>query len=288
MDRWAVVMLGLSTLVGCFEVHRVDGGGDAGACPGAPPACYFYDAAEDCCTDSGPPASCGEAGWSCPPSARSETACPSFCTSSSCSGEEPPRCVAVIEVEGRRCCDLDRSTPAVCEGSRWQCPPDGAREGACATLGVCSVGGPCEGLSLAGCLAAGCAPVFDDLCCPSCGDPFCADCVDWAFIGCEPFAERCLDGAPAPCGSVSEGFCDGDVPLCAEAYPTSEAGCSVAGCVPAVPADCPRCEPQCVPVRAESCSAICPAEPPSCPEGMVPEADGTCFTGRCIPASVCG
>lgn len=284
----AAVALSLWALAGCFETHRVDGAADGGLCPGAPPRCFFFDGAEGCCTDSGPPASCGETGWDCPPSALREAACPRFCVSAGCTGE-PPRCAAVRNSPADPCCDADARTPATCDGSAWQCPPDHVEESQCVELGLCSAGGACDGLPLARCLSEGCAPVFDDFCCPSCGDErFCADCVDWAFLRCEPFAERCLDGGPSPCGAIAEAFCDGGAPDCSEAFPTSEAGCSVAGCVPAVQADCPECEALCVPARATSCEALCPADPLPCPDRMVPEGDGTCFTGRCIPASVCG
>ena len=34
--------------------------------------------------------------------------------------------------------------------------------------------------------------------------------------------------------------------------------------------------------------SICDAVPPSCPPGQTAESNGSCYTGFCIPATVCG
>lgn len=146
---------------------------------------------------------------------------------------------------------------------------------------------PCEGLGAVACFAnTDCAPVWDDSCCPSCTDGPCADCTNPDYQGCVPFV-TCRSPS---CGQVPAWGCFPSAPTCADAVVIDDDSCSVAGCVPAVPAiddTDPVTPPVCVPLTGDSCTTACRRVAPNCPEGTVPEGDGLCYTDRCIPAFAC-
>jgi len=145
---------------------------------------------------------------------------------------------------------------------------------------------PCAGLGEVACLEAGCLPTYHDACCSSCEPGTgCADCADPEFWECHAAAEVC---GVTECYQASEWGCGGAEPDCSDASPTGLGSCSLPGCAPVVAAE-GSMEPveRCVPVTAESCSVACRALPPTCPTGTTAEADGFCWTGNCIPASVC-
>lgn len=167
----------------------------------------------------------------------------------------------------------------------------GVGGGTTTTTGSGGAGGSlCEGLPEAACLAAfpSCAPAYDDACCPICDPGPCADCVDYAFHHCGDVATVC--GPGDNCWVTSTWGCGGAPPQCpdiggpgGEFACKSTPGCVVASCSPDVNCN----ELVCRPVVAGSCTALCNAIPPSCPPGTVAEADGSCWTGYCIPADVC-
>ncbi len=144
----------------------------------------------------------------------------------------------------------------------------------------------CADFGPAACLQNGCVPTYDDTCCPVCEPSgVCADCANPDFYVCRSFEDACM---AAFCSLPAPRTCEGALPDCARATPFDEDSCSVPGCVPAVaPLGSPELPPTCVPITAGSCTAVCRIEPPPCPSGTVAEADGSCFTNRCIPASVC-
>jgi len=145
----------------------------------------------------------------------------------------------------------------------------------------------CEVLGPAACLTAGCVPTYDDACCPVCTpEGFCADCSNPDFFVCRPFEDACM---AAFCSMPATWSCDGSPPDCDMATPFDEDSCDRAGCVPAIgPVGSPELPAICVPITAASCMAFCRIEPPECPGGTVPEGDGDCYTGLCIPGVVCG
>ncbi len=150
----------------------------------------------------------------------------------------------------------------------------------------------CATLGEAACLAAfpECAPVYDDSCCPMCGKgKFCADCTNWDFIGCEPYQARC-DPPELPCGETPLWACEGGEADCGPLAFSGPDPCGdTQGCNLAIPA-CDDCGPdECHPATASSCGneVTCEMAPPLCQDDMVPEADGDCWTGFCIPAAVC-
>lgn len=148
---------------------------------------------------------------------------------------------------------------------------------------------PCDDLGPAACLAdvaLDCAPAFDDACCPSC-DPTgaCADCIDWAYRGCRPRTSVCLTG---DCATVPSWACGPAAPVCETAVRVGLTSCDRVGCVPAfAPEGGPEPTVACVPILGTSCTVFCRRAAPDCPEGTVPEGDGSCYTDRCIPAFVC-
>jgi len=149
--------------------------------------------------------------------------------------------------------------------------------------------GPCDGLGPAACLAAGCAPDFDDSCCPQC-EPTgaCADCVHPEYHSCQPYAAACL-GGPS-CGTAPTWGCGPTAPQCDGAHVVDLDTCSQVGCVPAYPSGEGDPDPAtaiCVPIEATSCTVSCRRIEPPCPTGTRAEGDGFCYTDRCIPAFVC-
>jgi hypothetical protein len=177
--------------------------------------------------------------------------------------------------------------------------PASGSGGATSTSGTSSstgtAGGPptaCDTLGEPGCLDAfpDCAPVYDDTCCPTCNPGPCADCQNFAFDHCAPAIDVCASAMPT-CGTIPAWACTGGAPECpvigqggdyaCDATP----GCVVASCSP--DANCGN-EHQCHPVGAGSCTALCDAVPPTCPVGFAAEANGSCWTGYCIPGEVCG
>jgi hypothetical protein len=150
-------------------------------------------------------------------------------------------------------------------------------------------GGParCEGLTEAECVGRPeCAPLYDDFCCPGCVPiGACADCYRPQMYRCVRAPEAC---SGAECGFVSMDHCAGAIADCSSAMVVAGNRCDVPGCVAAIDPSCADdCPVECVPVQPALCTAFCDLEPPPCPVGMAPEADGGCFTGRCIAASAC-
>jgi hypothetical protein len=153
-------------------------------------------------------------------------------------------------------------------------------------------GGACSAFDHVTCLAnhPQCAPVYDDLCCPSC-EPTggCADCVDMQFAYCSDWEPACGDTLGLLCGTPTEAGCAGTPAQCgaAEGSPSpcgAWPGCIATYC--AADADC-KTEPLCSPATAGTCTALCAVLPPPCPPGLVPEADGGCWTGMCIDDALC-
>lgn len=150
--------------------------------------------------------------------------------------------------------------------------------------------GECESLEEIGCLGAypQCVPIYDDKCCPSCEMGGCADCINIAFHHCAPGA---LCNTADFCGLLPDWACSGGEAECDIDPGGSQTPCAtVPGCIPAY---CPTnltCDqdPICHPVRAKSCTTMCDSVPPPCPDGTYPEGDGFCYTGLCIPESLCG
>lgn len=146
----------------------------------------------------------------------------------------------------------------------------------------------CEGLGEVACNgAAGCVATYHDACCSTCEPGLgCADCTDWEFWSCETRVDGC---SGTLCGQTAAWECPELGPDCGSAVPTGLGSCSVPGCVPAVAAEgfMDPVEP-CVAVTAASCTVACRAVMPNCPEGTTAEGDGSCWTGRCIPAEICG
>jgi hypothetical protein len=145
---------------------------------------------------------------------------------------------------------------------------------------------PCAGRNPAACMGTlGCAPVWDDLCCPSCTSGGCADCTNYAYFECRAESSSC---PTAECGLVPPAICGGGIPDCTAARRVDEDSCDIAGCVPVVPPiDGPPLVVRCVPVTADSCTVACRRIAPNCPAGTFAEGDGFCYTDRCIPAFVC-
>lgn len=147
---------------------------------------------------------------------------------------------------------------------------------------------PCAALSWTSCLARApdCVATYHDACCSSC-EPAggCADCTDWQFWTCRDARDAC---DAAHCSTPAPGECAGARPGCEGARVVGPRSCDIPGCVPAVAADgfMDPVKP-CVLVTRETCQALCFALPPSCPDGWSAEADGSCWTGRCIPIDVC-
>ncbi len=252
---WAALLGSLAAFVpGCFDDHAVepDGGGvDGGRADGGG-------------TDGGEPDGDVDAG-------------------------AHVTCVRLANVPDLgRCCLEERPLGGTgsCEalGTNWH-------PGRCSDYPVCPVSEPCESLPLDACIsAAGCVPVFDNACCPSCGmvGP-CADCTDWRFERCVSQEVAC-DPAADFCWSPIDGACEGRAPDCRGVAPTSERSCAVPGCIVQQSPPCDDCIPTrtCVPHRGlDSCQAVCLEVPVDCGEGWVPEASGGCFTGSCIPEEAC-
>jgi hypothetical protein len=219
------------------------------------------------------------------------------------------RSVAVFLVLLAAACDGDVSAPEEATGSGagsgssgtggqgnagTTASAGGAGGGVSTAAGGASIGsggaGSCAGRFEADCMGTpACAPVYDDACCPTCdpGAP-CADCSNPEFLHCAVLADVC-NQAPA-CGIVPDWVCLGAPHVCPEVVGEDTYQCeATAGCVVA------RCSPdvncnqvKCATVNSESCTALCDAIPPSCPAGTTAEADGSCYTGYCIPSAVCG
>lgn len=152
----------------------------------------------------------------------------------------------------------------------------------------------CAGLGPAACLAnVACVPTFDDACCPSCRPSAgCADCTNPTYEACVPLtASRCPMGSSMACGITPPWGCGPAAPTCEDSHVVDVDSCDRAGCVPGYPSgegEPPIDAAVCVPITADSCTAACRLDPGPCPDGTLPEGDGSCYTGRCIPRFVCG
>lgn len=143
-----------------------------------------------------------------------------------------------------------------------------------------------------GCLGAypTCVPVYDDVCCPSCNPGTCSDCINVQFHHCAPNSPTC-GVAPPSCGTTPQWACAGGKADCSinalgSVEPChAKAGCTAAYCP--VGAMC-NVDPVCTPVTKGTCTALCDGLPPPCPPGTFAEANGSCYTGLCVPADVCG
>ncbi len=278
-------LLALLLLAACAQSHGndEDGGTDTGTdsgdrCGPSPGGIYCL---WECCTDSGPALVCEGGDWVCPAGSRHVDECP-FCPTM-CGGPAP----GCIALGPDACCTGEFVRPATCDGARWSCPPGSVTETACASAPSCS--SACEGTGHGACVdAVECTPFYDDACCPFCSDVgFCADCTDIVFEGCATREDRCFEGTPS-CGLLAPDACTGGPgPDCRMAFPTSADGCTIAGCVPAVEAGCDDCLMFCTRVEEGACTPSCRADPPPCPFEMIPEGRDGCYSGLCIPGSVC-
>lgn len=137
----------------------------------------------------------------------------------------------------------------------------------------------CENLSFGECVTApGCAPIFDDACCPQCSPGMCADCVNWEFIGCLDRDAAC--NGNFDCGFAGQYVCQGSVPNC-NWFCEGTMGCEPAICGSS---PCPGCQA----IIANVCDAVCDVPAPPCPPGFVAASDGVCWTGMCIDQVICG
>lgn len=261
MRLWGTAVV-LLVCTSCSSSHST---GDAGPDTGS-------DAMSDAMSDATPPGECGPCDRPC-------------CTRDPSSGARvDPFCPpSGLECEGPPLSCADRCPP-VPAGCTLNALPPACDCGAV----VCTEPDECASLSETQCWGTdGCAPIYDDDCCPSCRPlARCADCTDPAFFVCAGEVEVCGPGAD-PCGAAPS--CG--APLdCSEATPNLGLGsCSIAGCVPAVESACLEgCWVSCRPVTAGSCEALCDIVEPPCPDGMVAEATGGCYSGFCIPGEVCG
>lgn len=247
----------------CSQTHDGSEGGDAGApvpADGGDGVCCPIADFEGCYRGGAPLAG---GGWAA--------------TGAACDFEIEGSSVSVSREVDDRGCPVLGVRGVGCGGSDAGMPPPPPPPGE-----------HCEAYTVEGdCLAAGCVPTYHDACCSMC-EPggFCADCVDYELWECRPFADACM---AAFCGTASDWGCGGAEPDCGDAVPTDSGSCSQIGCVPAVAAEgfMDPVEP-CVPVTAQTCRTACRSVMPNCPDGMTAEADGFCWTGRCIPAGVCG
>lgn len=287
MVRLALILLTVLAAA-CGESHsagdagadagRRDAGGRSDAGPRgcdepAPDPCGIERLEPRCCSLVTP--ECVDGVWNC----QGPDRCDRYggCGMPGCDGP-PPEC---RRLDASGCCDLILSP--TCDGRGWSCPPGSIEAERCECLG-----GECAGLGEVACLQQPeCAPLYDDLCCPTCVPGGCADCIRIDMWSCAPVDAAC-GGDPGLCGQVAEWSC-GEAPDCREARPTGLERCDRPGCVVAVDAGCDldACERYCVPVTGDSCRVACRVPAPACSEGTFPEGDGSCYTGRCIPVSVC-
>lgn len=148
-------------------------------------------------------------------------------------------------------------------------------------------GTACDGLSAGNCLAAGCVPVFDDSCCPTCEPGPCADCTNIDWLGCRPASESPCAGG---CGVAPEWVCTTAEPDCSTAHVVDQDSCDRPGCIPSFPSGEGTPDiatASCTPITADSCRVTCRRLPPTCPTGTYAEGDGSCYTERCIPNFYC-
>lgn len=288
---------------GCSTSHGTDD-----RCEERPFRC-FRGSSTECCGAEPATATCVDGAWTCADGFVPEASCPTSTPSGACMAPPPPpacegdafECRSEPTTTSMGCCG--RSTGfAVCVDGEWDCgPTGGVPASSChppAPSGECGVppfdAGPadagtsaCAGLGAAACAAdPDCAPHFDDSCCPSCSEGPCADCFDPDYIGCIPF-----DDCRSPtCGAVPAWDCFPSAPDCSSATPIDLDSCTAYGCVPSFPpgdGDPSLADATCTPITGNSCTVACRRLPPTCPDGTVPEGDGSCYTDRCIPAFVC-
>lgn len=268
---------------GCSESHgALDG---STGCPGpAPTGCRVADLSTHCCRSV--PAECRDGEWYCD---RDPDFCEGGCETCDPFGASYP----CYEDLGDRCCGRAVGNPT-CVGTRWVCAPGSWLDYECAS----PPGEPCgptptacHTLTEAECVGSeDCEPYYDDFCCPTCvGAGFCADCARVQMYSC---GARATCGGTTGCGATDWGCDDGSgaprVADCAGAVETTEGRCSIAGCVVRTGVDdCPDCPRECVPVRPDSCDAVCDVPAPICAPGFVAEAESGCYTGACIAASAC-
>ncbi|MFO0569371.1 MAG: hypothetical protein U0263_27175 [Polyangiaceae bacterium] len=156
--------------------------------------------------------------------------------------------------------------------------------------GPIDTGAACSTLRETECLAASsrCAPVYDDMCCPTCSPGGCADCMNWQFVRCiERELSSCVPGMVGGCGQTPSWACNGGTPSC-----DHDACNFVPGCYEALPTSCPPdalCASECHPITAGTCGPMCgpPIPIPACPEGYTQEYASGKLTGHCIQASAC-
>ena len=137
-------------------------------------------------------------------------------------------------------------------------------------------GSSCETLTEDACAASTeCRVVRDARCAIG------ANCIT-DFVGCFP-----LDTAPDPsvnCFAARDGWECSRNAACTALHDTAQA------CPPSI-GDCPRPFGLCVPEGASPgrCheQAVCDSAGPSCPSGTIAGVANGCFTGACIPLSLC-
>lgn len=264
--RHTLSLVFAASLAACGQSHGI--GADAGVLPGDATAsgdggggvCCAIDEAFEGCSPGLPGRAAG--GWA---------ARPEDCASHTISGFDGQPFERQLD---------DRGCPVLVEVA-----------GCCGCVDAGPPPSECDGLGPAACLAALCVPVFDDACCPLCGEEPgpCADCVRPTYTGCLPDALSPCRGGPA-CGTAPTWGCGPAAPECGSARVVARDACDVTGCVPAYPSG--EGEPaietaSCVPIVGTSCTVACRRLAPPCPTGTTAEGDGSCYTDRCIPAFVC-
>lgn len=179
---------------------------------------------------------------------------------------------------------VDAGTTTMSDGAIALSPDTGTDSGFSTEAGVV-----CDSeLGPAACLAAGCAPDFDDACCPMCNPGACADCQNFEYHSCQSYASACL-GGPS-CGVAPAWGCGPAAPFCDGAHAVDLDSCDRVGCVPGFPSgtgDPVLSTATCIPIQMDSCTVACRSLPPPCPTGTTAEGDGFCYTGVCIPSFVC-
>lgn len=197
-----------------------------------------------------------------------------------------PRCYPDL---GAGCCGIE--VPAECvfiSSYEWRCGPGTLEESTCAAFEP-ECGG-CETLAEVACEeTVGCAPIYDDACCSTCepGGP-CADCTRPVFHHCASIGAACADDPPVGCGTPAPWTCASDLPDCSLANPVDDTRCDLPGCITAVDSLCMEpCARFCIPLHEGLCTALCDIPEPPCPAGFGAEAEGGCYTGRCIGLEIC-
>ena len=199
---------------------------------------------------------------------------PEQCDLATSAGDDPPEVApAPLRDPDHLSC---QSFGSGCDPECGDCPPEAAASdfAPIPSWGMC--GSPCESLDESACAASSeCRVVKDAACVIS------EDCIT-DFMGCFP-----IDQAPDPsidCFAARDGWTCSRSNACSALH--QRASCPS----PDHPA-CSRAFAVCVPEGRSPgrCNeaVACAKAPPSCPNGTVPGVENACYTGACIPTSLC-